>query len=729
MRKLVLISVALFISVTFFGQSKIEYQLCDLDFRPIYMHDGLPANAVYTNPKATAEARARDVVNRLSFNEKLTLTGGWNSMHFPGVARLGLPPVYFSDASQGIHIKNLCVKVGKSTSFPCELALAATWDPELAYTYAKSIGEECQAWGINVLLGPGLNMYRNSEGGRNFEYLGEDPFLTSVMGVQYVKGLQSTGTIATIKHFLGNEQEFARHIVNVKIGEQALREIYLRPFIECIQQANALAVMTGNNEVNGYPGAADTPLSGNVLRKELSYKGIIMSDWANSMFWKARLNLELQSGHSLLMADNKIFADYIQNEVKEHPERKSEIEEELGRMVFYNLHSFFKSGVYDRPDRNPALVAKIDDHEKTALQTAEEAITLLKNENNILPIHAKKVNKIVIIGTDEALTVYGGKGSGAVEGYNQVSYLDGLKDAYGNKIIYDSVMNEKDIQSADVVLYFINKKASEGSDIDFNLPNVSDNINRYSSLNKNLIVIFSGGNGFSMPWLANAKGLVFAYLLGQKSGTALANVISGKINPSGKLPFTIEKEFKDNPAYDYNKMSDGKYYWGGGKNNSKQIRDKFGNVEIPYNEGIYIGYRWYDKKKIEPQFPFGYGLSYTTFNYSDIKSSSAIIKNDKPITISVTIKNTGKVAGAEIAQLYIHPIENKTDRPVKELKGFKRIFLKPNESKTVTIPLNAHDLAYWSDKDHEWKTDAGKYMIEVGTSSKDILQQITVTKE
>ena len=360
MKKLIFTLFLALLAIPFFGQSKIEYQLCDLDFRPIYMHDNLPANAIYTNPKATADERATDVINRLTFDEKLTLTGGWNLMHFPGVARLGLPPIYFSDASQGIHVKNLCVHVGKSTSFPCELALAATWDTELAYDYAKSIGEECQAWGINVLLGPGLNMYRNSEGGRNFEYMGEDPFLTSAMGVQYVEGLQSTGTIATIKHFLGNEQEFARHIVNVKIGERALHEIYLRPFEECIKKGNALAVMTGNNQVNGYPGAADAPLSNDVLRKEYDFKGIIMSDWANSMFWKDRLNLELKSGHSLLMANNKIFADYILNEIKQHPERKSAIEKELGQMVHYNLFSFFKSGVYDRPYRNPALVTKIE---------------------------------------------------------------------------------------------------------------------------------------------------------------------------------------------------------------------------------------------------------------------------------------------------------------------------------------------------------------------------------
>lgn len=732
MKKSILLGFCLFFITIIFGQTKIEYNLCNLDFRHIPLHKTLPNNAVYTNPKVSPAARASDLVNRLTFDEKLELTGGWNYMHFPGVPRLGLPPVFFSDASQGIRISDSCIKAEKSTAFPCELALAATWDPGLAYDYAKSIGDECQAWGINVLLGPGINMYRNSEGGRNFEYMGEDPFLTSRMAVQYVKGLQSTGTIATLKHFVGNEQEFARTIVDVKIGERALREIYIKPFEECIKAGGALAVMTGNNEVNGYPGAANKLLSCEVLRKEFGYKGIIMSDWANSLFWKDRLNLELGSGHSLLMSNNALFADYIRNVIKQHPEQKKLIEKQIGQMVFHNLFSFFKSGVYDRPYHNPELVSRIDNHEKIALQTAEEAITLLKNdlipgeENHILPVLPDKVKKIVVLGTKQALNAYAGNGSGRVEGYNQVDYLTGLKNVYGDKVVYDAEINDSTIQSADVVLYFITKKATEGSDVDFNLPDISEKVNKYAALNKNLVVIFSGGNGFAMPWIDKARGFIFAYLLGQQSGNALANVISGKVNPSGKLPFTIEKEFKDSPAFDYNKMSDGKYYWGGSKIFSRQIREKFGKISIPYKEGIYIGYRWYDKKKIVPQFPFGFGLSYTTFSYSDIKISSAIVKKNQPITLTFFIKNTGKESGAEIAQLYIHEVNNTTDRPVKELKGFKRVFLKSGESKKVSISIEADDLAYWSKDLHQWQINPGKYLITIGSSSQDIRKKVIV---
>jgi beta-glucosidase len=723
----VLAGVALLGARALHAQDAIDYQLCGLDFRPIYMHTNLPANAVYTDRNATAEDRAHDVVRRLSFEEKLTLTGGLKQMHFPGVARLGIPPVYFSDATQGIHEKNICVKVGKTTAFPSGQALAATWNRGLAYRYAQSISEESQAYGINVLLGPGLNMYRNSEGGRNFEYFGEDPYLTSQIGVSYVKGMQSLGTIATVKHFIGNEQEVVRHDANAIVGERALHEIYLAPFKAAIEQGGVLAIMTGNNLVNGYPGAADTPLSRDVLRAKYGYKGIIMSDWANSMFWPERQDVELTSGHSLLMSDNEVFAKYVTAEIAAHPEKKAAIEKDLEAMVFANLYSFFKSGVYDRPYRNLALIGKIDSHKEVALETAEEGITLLKNDGNLLPLQPDKVKKLVVVGDDKALEVYGGLGSGAVEGYDGVDFMAGMKSSYGDRVERLVADNHDEIRSADAVLYFISKKAGEGSDVPYELAGVEENINKYAGLNKNLIVIFSGGNGFPMPWLPKVRAMVFAYLLGQERGTALADILSGKADPSGKLPFSIEKAFKDSPAYDYNKLPDGTYYWGGGKPNSKQIQDKFGTFDIKYKEGIYIGYRWLDEQHITPLFAFGYGLSYTTFSYSPLKASDSKLSDNKGVTVRFTVANTGHRDGAEVAQLYVHDMGSAVDRPEKELKGFEKVFLKAGETKTVTLPLSVKDLAYWNDKTHDWQSDHGRYLIEVGSSSADIRQHIVIT--
>lgn len=703
------------------AQEALQYNLCDADFSPLYMRKGLPANAVYLNKNASAEARAKDAAKRLTFDEKLVLTGGWKKFYFPPVPRLGLMPVYFADATQGIHEKDYCINITKTTAFPSGLALAATWNPQLAYDYAKAVGEECKAWGVNVLLGPGMNMYRQSEGGRNFEYLGEDPFLTSAMAVSYVKGLQSTGTIATIKHFIGNEHEFARHVTDIKIGERALHEIYLPAFTAAVTKGGALAVMTGNNMVNGWPGAANKPLSQGYLRDQLGFKGVIMSDWANTMYWTDRLHLELGSGHSLLMENNNLFADYIRKRISEHPEEKAAIEKDLTKMVEENLYTFFKAGVYDRPYRDLSYLKTIDGHKKVALQTAEEAITLLKNEDHILPVLPSKVNKIVVLGEDAALDIYGGKGSGAVKGFDHINYLDGLKAVYGNKIIRKTDITDAEVKAADVVLFFVHKVVGESGDFDFYLSQKTrDEITRCSKLNKNFIVIYSSGNPIDMPWLKNVKGLVYAWFLGQYRGIALADMLSGKTNPSGKLPHSIEKTFDDSPAKDYNLMKDGQYYWGGGREQSQKIFGQFGNLSYEYKEGIYIGYRWFDKAKIEPQFPFGFGLSYTRFDYSGLNTSAKTINKNGTVTIRFNIKNTGNTDGAEIAQLYIHPVNTATDRPEKELKGFKKVFIKKGATEQITIPVQYSDFAYWDDINHQWKVDKGDYEIWVGSSSKDI---------
>ena len=718
--------VLFFVTAVSQAQDTIAYHLCNHDFRPLNLRSTLPADAIYTNKNAPAEARAKDVINRLSLEEKLKLTGGWKQMHFPAVERLGLPPVFFSDASQGIRATKHCVNVGKTTAFPSTIALAATWNTSLALTYGKSIGEECRAWGVSVLLGPGMNLYRHAEGGRNYEYLGEDPLLVSKLAVSYIKGLQETGTIATIKHFIGNEQELARHVANSQIGERTLREIYLPPFEASIKEGKAMAVMTGNNQVNGFPGAANTPLTHGVLRKEYGFNGVVMSDWANSIYWTGRHELELTSGHSLLMANNELFASYIQNEIKKHPEKKAAIENSLDSMIFYNLYTFFKAGIYDRPYRDPILLSSFEAHKKIALQTAEEAITLLKNEGNFLPLRPASVKKIVLLGTAEALSIHSGKGSGRVEGYDHVDYITGLKTIYGDKIIAGKNTTDEDIRTADAVLYFIAKPAGEGGDVPFALPQVEDSVKRYAQLNKNLVVIYSGGNGLAMPWLSNIKSLVFTYFLGQVRGEALANMISGKVNPSGKLPFTIEKDFSESPANGFNKLADGNLYWGGSRADSKALQKQFGDVSIPYKEGIFVGYRWFEKKNIQPQFPFGFGLSYTSFSISPLSASAKKISTQSPVKISFTVKNSGAVAGAEVVQLYVRDVKSSVERPLKELKGFQKVYLQPGESSKVIFSVSWHDLAFWDETTHRWKTEPGEFVIEVGTSSQDIRQKITL---
>lgn len=708
------------------AQQGIDYTLCSMDFRAIGMHDGLPSGAIYADTKASAEDRAHDLVSRMTFDEKLMLTGGFKQFYLPGVPRLGVPPVYFADATQGIHEKDICTRVLKTTAFPSGLALAATWDTALAYQYAHAISEECRAWGIGALLGPGLNLYRNSEGGRNFEYFGEDPFLTSSLGVSYVKGMQSLGTVATIKHFLGNEQEFIRHDADVRIGERALHELYLAPFRAAIEEGGALAVMDGNNFVNGYPGAADTPLAQGVLRDRYHFKGVMMSDWANSMYWPDRHSEELVSGNSLLMENNALFAKYVQDRIAADPSQKPVIEAQLGKMAFANLYSFFKSGAYDRPYRDPSLVAKIESHQSIARQTAEEAITLLKNDG-ILPLDPSHVRKIAVVGSDSALSVYGGKGSGVVKGYDHVEFLAGLKSTFGEGVVRTGFDKPDEIRAAEVVLLFLEKRASEGMDFAYDQPGVGEAVQDYAHLNRNLVVIYSAGNGAPMPWLGSARAVLFAYFLGQQRGTALAAVLGGAVNPSGKLPFTMETSFKDSPAFNYNKLPDGSAYYGGGRGNSRTIQDKFGILPIRYDEGVYMGYRWYEKKKIATQFPFGFGLSYTTFQYSPLKLSSASLRGDQVLRVTFNLTNNGSCDGSEVIQMYVQDLAPRVDRPVKELEDFERVFLKRGETRSIILTLKPQKLAFWNDQTHDWQINPGRYQVQIAASSTDVRQHATFT--
>jgi beta-glucosidase len=557
---------------TFNPSDPKEYISKGHDFSPLYMRKGLPKGAVYTDPTASPEDRAKDAIKRMTFEEKLNLTGGIMSMCFQEVPRLGLRMVFFSDASQGIHRKaGRAIDVGKTTAFPGILALAGTWNRKLATEFAHGLGEECKGWGVSVLLGPGANMYRHSAGGRNFEYMGEDPYLTSEIITEYIKSLQETGTMATIKHFIANDQEMARHIMSSTVSERALREIYLPPYKAAIFDAEVGAFMTGNNDVNGAPGAANKPLVGDLLRDEYGYKGIVMSDWANSMFWPERCNLILDSGHSLYMADNNGFRKYLAEYLKNNPGKKAEVEKKLEKMVSYNLYAFFKMGMYDKPYRDASLL-KYKEHQETARRIGEEAVALLKNEDNILPITKDK--KIVALGGKVAFDLSVGHGSGAVRGYDHISYQEALQKTYGDNVIVGDKVTDDKIKSADVVILFLAKPCGESSDIPFKKPLATDEVNRLSALNPNLVVVYIGGNGFAMPWIKKAKAVVFTHLLGQERGNILANVISGKVNPSGKLPFTIEVNFDDGLGKDFNKQADATAFWGGGRNDSIKLRKK-----------------------------------------------------------------------------------------------------------------------------------------------------------
>ena len=706
-----------------------------LDTRSLSQHPNLPAGAIYTDPKATPEARANDVVSRLTFDEKLELTGGTGSRCYPGIERLGLRTVHLQNASQGIGVDlepAQLAKQEKSTAFPCTEMLAATWNDSLAKEYGRALSEECRALYVDILEGPGINLYRHASGGRNFEYLGEDPLLASRLVVNYVQGLQSLKTIATVKHFIVNDQDCVRHVANVTVSERALHEIYLPPFVAAITEADAGAIMTGNNAVNNWPGAANQPLVRDFLRAKLGFQGMVMSDFSNCMFWLDRRNLIFDSGHSLVMPKNALFVEYVRQLITDHPDQKTLAEKALDTMVYENLYTLFKFGVYDRPSRDLSYLKTFPAHKEVALRTAEEGITLLKNADHVLPIDGKQVKHILLTGSSEALTAYVGRGSGSVVGYDRTDYPTGLKKIYGDKVSVSASPTDAEVRQADVVLFFIEKRAGEGRDIPFEQPEVTDQVNHLAALNPNLVVIFSGGTAFAMPWLPKAKGLIFAFLGGQESGNALANVISGKTNPSGRLPFTIEKNFADGPGKNYNLRPDGKLEWGGAQADSKKYQAQFGQFEIAYNEGVFAGYRWYDAKHIEPQFPFGFGLSYTTFEFKNLKISadklSASAGADQTVMVELDVTNTGKRVGKEVVQLYVgDPSTAAVPQPPKQLRAYAKVDLQSGETGHVQLKLDRRAFAYWNETTHDWAVLPGEYQIMAGDSSRDLLLQTRLT--
>ncbi|WP_066839702.1 beta-glucosidase [Rufibacter ruber] len=697
------------------------------ELQPLSAFKNFPQGAVYQNTSLSPEARARDVLKHLTFEEKLSLTGGYKSFCFPGVARLGLRPAIMADASQGIRLQTIASKAN-STSFPPMLALAATWNPALAQAFGKNIGEECKAHGVDFLLGPGINLQRLSVGGRNYEYMGEDPLLTSAIAVNYINGLQSQGVIATAKHFIANDQEFVRHIASSDLDERTLREIYLKPWEAVVKQARVRAIMTGNNAINGIPASMHQPLLNDVMRREFGFTGVTMTDWQNTNYHPDLQYLVARSGQTLLMANNATFTKYIQDFIARYPARKAEVEADLDFMVYPNLYTLFEAGVYDRAPTDKALLNTLPAHKETARQCAEEAICLLKNEANVLPVQRSK--KVLLMGENE---LHSGTGSGFVAGYDHTSFAEGLKKTYGQNFEEAEKPTDAQIKNANVVLFRLNKKAGEGYDVPFEEPQgVNAEIARVAALNPNVVVLISSANGLPMPWLGQVKGVLWTFFLGQERGNALANIISGKVSPSGRLPFTLEKDFQDSPDPDFNFLG-GKPYWQGNNNhykeywkgNEKNSRKEIAKyvkphqlVHLPYDEGVFMGYRWFDKQQKEVLFPFGYGLSYTSFTYTKPKISKATLSGQDSVQVQFTLKNTGKQAAAEVVQLYVSDKEASVDRPVRELKDFQKVYLKPGQSQTVSFWVNRQDLSFWDTPTHSWKAEPGAFELSVGNSSR-----------
>ncbi len=659
-----------------------------------------------------AGEKADSLMALMTLDEKLEMIGGFERFYIKGIKRFNLPDIYLSDATQGVHIRRtqdgslLGGTIEKSTAFPCPISLAATWNPALANDYAKSIGEECRAGGVAVLLGPGMNNYRISQCGRNFEYFGEDPFLAARMVEKYVIGVESTGTISTLKHFIGNNTEFMRRRSNSIISERELHEINM-PAFEAGVNAGAMAVMTAYNLVDGEWCGQSTFVIDTLLRHYLGYKWLVMTDW-NSVWDGEKV---IKSGQDLEMPSGKAIAN-----AKELLDSGKVSIDDINGMVKKILQTCFAMNVYNRPQSDPELLSKFPEHEQTALDVAREAIVLLKNSGNILPIDTTKDQHILVTGKFAELLARG-RGSASVEGYDTVNMMDALKEVFGQQVEYVEHPDDAAIKNADLVILSTGTDDSESWDRPFALPaSEEDNIMRIVNTNPNTIVIVNSGGGIKMTdWSDKAAAIVYAWYPGQNGNIALAEVLSGKTNPSGKLPISIEKKFEDSPGYPYLPAGEKLF---SGRPGDREF--SYPVYDIHYNEGVFVGYRWYDSKNIAPLFPFGYGLSYTTFEYDNLDITPENFNDGDNVTVSFEVKNTGNKAGAETAQIYVNDEESSVPRPEKELKGFKKIMLQPGETKTVEVVLNKRSFAFWDTKTHNWLEEPGAFKILVGSSSRDI---------
>jgi beta-glucosidase len=668
-------------------------------------------------------AKADSLVNLMSLEEKIEMIGGHNIFFTKGYEKYNIPAIRFSDATQGISLVDFKDHLEKSVAFPAPIALTSTWNRELSQEYARSVGEECRAGGIAVLLGPGFNMYRISQCGRNFEYFGEDPYLAARMIENYVIGLQGTGTIATLKHFVANNSDFRRRTSNSVVSERALREIYM-PAFEAGINAGALAVMTSYNQVNGEYAPHSPFVVNKLLRGDLGFKWLVMSDWLS--IWDAQK--ALKSGIDLDMpgeTEDGIYSDddpaeYLRREAPSLIKEGKVTESDVDRMVKNLLGTIFAMGLDKRVVKDISYLDNYDQHVDIALQTAREGIVLLKNDNKILPFRAESNDVILVTGeyVDELAI---GSGAAYVDGFDQVTLLDALREQFGENVKHIENPTKNDLSSASLVIYTVGTKDSEGSDITFDLPSeTNQSINNIANLNpKTVVVMYSGGGRNMTAWDDAVASIIYSWFPGQIGNKALAEIISGETNPSGKLPITIEREFKDSPGFPY--ISEGEELYTGW---DFDLDLEHPVHDINYKEGVFTGYRWYEYKKIDPLYSFGHGLSYSSFEYTNLKTNAATYMMGKDVKVKIDIVNTGDVSGKEIVQLYVKDLKASVERPLKELKDFQKVNLEAGEKRTVYFTLNQRDFSFWDESQSKWQLEPGEFEILVGTSSNKIYQRV-----
>jgi len=666
--------------------------------------------------ESLARNRVKDLINQMTLDEKINYLGGTGFVEGEKIGEtqplnhLGIPSVKMTDATSGSKLTK------DHILFPAFVCLAASFNPELSAQYGRAVAEQCKADGYRVLLGPGVNMYRVPHCGRNFEYLGEDPYLACKMLVPYIKAVQNAGVIATVKHFVANNSEHYRKNSNTVVNERTLHEIYYPAFKAAIQEADVKAVMTSYNLLNGEWAGHNKHLITDILRKEWGFDGMVMSDW-----WSIYdTEKAIQSGLDLEMPDACILNH---KRIKALLDKNIISEEWIDQRLINVLKPFCEMGLLDEQHSDPSLRNHWPEHENVAIETARQGIVLLKNQDNILPIQVEITKKMAIIGENAIITTASGGGAGGFDpGEKLVTYLDAVNNIAGAKNIevtyYESLDNN--VANADIAVIFLTMVEHEFMDRPFTLSETQYALIRQtSSLNPNTIVVMSVGSGAEMAsWINEVKGLIYAWFPGTYGAKALAEILFGEINPSGKLPFSIEHAEKDTHYYGNYLPEDTVFpreFQGWNRGSP--------NFDIHYREGIFTGYRWYDKKNIQPLFPFGFGLSYSTFTIDNLKLSSDTITDNEILTVCCDITNTSHIEGTEIVQLFIQDIESSESRPKKELKGFQRISLKASETKQVSMEIQKNDLSFWSEINMAWHVENGSFNVLIGTSSADIKLQ------
>lgn len=793
-----------------------------------------------TKVDAKNEKQIDKIISRMTLQEKAEMIGGFEDFNIRPLKRLGLPLIRMADGPAGVR------NYGPSTAYPATLLITASFDTDIMKKVGMSVGEEAKGKDVQIMLAPAMNIYRAPMCGRNFEYLGEDPYLAGQIAAAYIKGLQSRNVMATAKHFAANNQEYARHTVNSEVDERTLNEIYFPAFKASVQEGNVASIMDSYNLLNGTHASENDYLLNQVLKKDWGFNGFVMSDWGATYNGINAAN----HGQDLEMPSGKFMSPkVITDAVKAGTIKEEVINDKIKRM----LRMYFRFGFMDSSRIHQKYTPDLEAANKTAIEAARGGIVLLKNEKNILPLNAKKIKSIAVIGPNSDPAVTGGGGSGYVTALKTVSNFEAIKhiagidvkcaagmlkavtpsfyknsifagdgakgeffknknltgapafsnnyksinlnfskpvttgfenkdfsarwtgkikaganglyrfavsgdDGYrlfidGEKVIdnwsdhaeetniaekklvagkeydikleyfqsggdavirfgYGQITEEpmaeavKLAKQSDVVvlcLGFNNETESEGADRTFSLPKEQiELLKKIVDVNKNTIVVLNaGGNAGIAEWINDVPALIHEWYPGQTGALAMAEILFGITNPSGKLPVTFEKRWEDNPVY-----------------NSYYDDDK--DLKVTYKEGIFVGYRGYEKNNIEPLFPFGFGLSYTTFEYSNIKLSAAAISPSQNLVVTLNVKNTGKVAGKEIVQLYVHDVQSSLPRPNKELKGFAKVSLKPGETKKVKITIGKDALSFFDPAKHKWVAEPGEFEVLVGSSSKDI---------